>query len=206
MLSKAHARQILEEILARYPEANTTIYYKGNFQLLSAVLLSAQATDVSVNKATPALFAAYPTPQDMAKATPEDIMPYIQTIGLYRRKANYLVEMAKKLLLDFDGKVPKDRKALESLPGVGRKTANVVRSVGFQIPDFAVDTHVARVSKHHHIVDSNANVREIEDRLKEVLPKEKWILAQQAMIAFGRELCTPRQPKCVNYPQFFIKE
>ena len=152
VLSKKRARHVIEEIIALYPDAKPSLDFRNHFELLVAVMLSAQTTDAAVNKATPGLFAAFPTPQAMAAASEADIAKHISKLGLYRNKAKFLKKCAQQLLDNFDGQVPQTREELESLAGVGRKTANVVMSVGFGIPAFAVDTHVERICKHHDIV------------------------------------------------------
>lgn len=204
MLTNECARQVIEEIIAIFPDAKPELNYTNRFELLVAVMLSAQTTDVAVNKVTPALFKRYPDPQALAASTPEEIAPFIQSIGLYRNKAKFLYNCAHQLLERHGGEVPSARKDLEALSGVGRKTANVVMSVGFGIPAFAVDTHILRICKHHKIVDDKATVRQVENRVMEVLPKELWTQAHQSMILFGRRICHPRNPKCDEYPQLYL--
>ena len=204
MLTNECARQVIEEIIAIFPDAKPELNYTNRFELLVAVMLSAQTTDVAVNKVTPALFKRYPDPQALAASTPEEIAPFIQSIGLYRNKAKFLYNCAHQLLERHGGEVPSARKDLEALSGVGRKTANVVMSVGFGIPAFAVDTHILRICKHHNIVDEKATVRQVENRVMEVLPKELWTQAHQSMILFGRRICHPRNPKCDEYPQLYV--
>ncbi|MFC3931306.1 endonuclease III [Streptococcus dentapri] len=203
VLSKKRARKVIEEIIALYPDAKPSLNFENDFELLVAVMLSAQTTDAAVNIVTPALFTAYPTPQTMAEASEDDIAKYISRLGLYRNKSKYLKKCAQQLVSEFGGQVPQTRKELESLAGVGRKTANVVMSVGFGIPAFAVDTHVERISKHHKIVKQSASPLEVEKRVMEVLPKEEWLSAHQAMILFGREVCHPKNPECTKYPQLY---
>lgn len=203
ILSKKRARKVLEEIIALYPNAKPSLDFTNHFELLVAVMLSAQTTDAAVNKATPALFAAYPTPERLAQASENDIAKYISRLGLYRNKAKFLKKCAQQLLDNFNGEVPQTRPELESLAGVGRKTANVVMSVGFGIPAFAVDTHVERICKHHHIVKKSATPFEVEKRVMEVLPPEEWLSAHQAMIYFGRAVCHPKNPECQDYPQLY---
>ncbi|COH29925.1 endonuclease III (DNA repair)%2C DNA-(apurinic or apyrimidinic site) lyase [Streptococcus pneumoniae] len=166
-------------------------------------MLSAQTTDAAVNKATPGLFVAFPTPQAMSVATESEIASHISRLGLYRNKAKFLKKCAQQLLDDFDGQVPQTREELESLAGVGRKTANVVMSVGFGIPAFAVDTHVERICKHHDIVKKSATPLEVEKRVMDILPPEQWLAAHQAMIYFGRAICHPKNPECDQYPQLY---
>lgn len=203
VLSKKRARHVIEEIIALFPDAQPSLDFKNHFELVIAVLLSAQTTDAAVNKATPALFAAYPTPEAMATASEADLAKHIATLGLYRNKARFMKKCAQQLVEEFDGVVPQTRKELESLAGVGRKTANVVMSVGFGIPAFAVDTHVERICKHHDIVKKSATPREVEDYVTSILPPELWLPAHQAMIYFGRAICHPKNPECHEYPQLY---
>ena len=191
VLSKKRARHVIEEIIALFPDAKPSLDFRNHFELLVAVMLSAQTTDAAVNKATPGLFAAFPTPQAMADASESEIAKHISRLGLYRNKAKFLKKCAQQLLDDFDGQVPQTREELESLAGVGRKTANVVLSVGFGIPAFAVDTHVERTPL------------EVEKRVMDVLPPEEWLAAHQAMIYFGRAICHPKNPECDHYPQLY---
>lgn len=199
MVTKERAREILEQIIALYPDAQTILKYRNNFELLIAVMLSAQTTDVAVNKVTKKLFERFPDPASFAASSPEEIEPYIQSIGLYRNKAKYIYTCSNQLINNFDGKVPSNRKDLESLAGIGRKTANVVLSVGFDIPAFPVDTHVSRVCKHHGIVPPDATPLEIEKIVTDILPANLWNQAHHALIFFGRNICTPRNPKCGEY-------
>lgn len=203
VLSKKRARKVIEEIIALYPDVPPSLDFTNPFELVVAVTLSAQTTDVAVNKVTPALFERFPSPESMAAVPPSEIEPYISTLGLYRNKARFLHECGKQLVENFNGVVPQTRAELMTLSGVGRKTANVVLSVGFGIPAFAVDTHVTRICKHHDIVKKSANALEVEERVCEVLPPELWIKAHQAMIYFGREVCHPRNPQCYLYPQLY---
>ena len=203
VLSKKRARKVIEEIIALYPDAKPSLNFANHFELLVAVMLSAQTTDAAVNTVTPSLFAAFPTPEVMAEASEADLANYISRLGLYRNKAKYLKKCAQQLVQDFGGQVPQTRNELESLAGVGRKTANVVLSVGFGIPAFAVDTHVERICKHHDIVKQSASPLDVEKRVMEILPREKWLPAHQAMILFGREICHPKNPECHNYPQLY---
>lgn len=203
MLTKRCARRVIEEIIALYPEAKPTMRYENPFQLLMVVILSAQATDKSVEKVTPELFNRYPTPESVVTSSPEEIETYIRSIGLYRNKAKYIYKSSQQLLEHFNGLVPSTRKELESLTGIGPKSANILLSVAFEEPAFAVDTHVARICKHHKIVDEHATPKEIEARVCEVIPPELWGPAHQSMINFGREYCHPRNPKCDIFPQLY---
>lgn len=192
MLSKKQTLQIIEAMGNLFPYATCELIHNNAFELLIAVMLSAQTTDVSVNKITPSLFKKYPTPEAFVAAPVEDIMEQLKTIGLYRNKAKFIKGCCQMLLSEFGGQVPRSRKELESLPGVGRKTANVVLSVAFNEPAIAVDTHVERVTKRLGICPPNATVREVEEILMEQLPKEIWGIAHHRLIFFGRYQCTAR--------------
>lgn len=193
LLNNIETTKVIEAMGKIFPEAKAELTHKSPFELLIAVILSAQTTDVGVNKATPALFEAYPTPEAMMHAELDDLEDKIKTIGLYRNKAKFIKNTAIKLVEDFDGEVPNNRKDLESLPGVGRKTANVVLSVAFETPAIAVDTHVERVSKRLNIVEENASVIQVENTLKEKLPEELWSIAHHRLIFFGRYQCPARK-------------
>jgi len=158
LLNHEETTKVIEAMGKIFPEAKAELNHRSPFELLIAVILSAQTTDVGVNKATPGLFEAYPTPEAMMNADLEDLEEKIKTIGLYRNKAKFIKNTSKKLVEDFDGKVPDNKKDLQTLPGVGRKTANVVLSVAFDEPAIAVDTHVERVSKKFNIVEEEASV------------------------------------------------
>lgn len=204
LLNQAKTREALQIMGEMFPDAHGELVAGTPFQLLIAVILSAQATDVSVNKATPALFAAYPTPDALAQAPVEEIIDKIKTIGLYRNKAKNIKACAAKLLTDFNGEVPHTKEELMTLPGVGRKTANVVLGDAFGIPGIAVDTHVERVSKRLHICKQDATVLQVEETLMKKLPKKTWVHAHHTMIFFGRYHCTARSPKCEGCPLLFL--
>lgn len=192
MLSKKKTIELIEAMGELFPDAKCELTHRNAFELLIAVMLSAQTTDVSVNKITPKLFETYPTPQAFLAAPVEDIMALIKTIGLYRNKSKFIKGCCQKLVDEFNGEVPHTRKELESLPGVGRKTANVVLSVAFNIPAIAVDTHVERVTKRLGICPLDATVREVEEILMKKLPPEMWGVAHHRLIFFGRYQCTAR--------------
>lgn len=196
-------KQILAEIdviASMYPNASVALHFNSVFQLVIAVALSAQTTDEAVNKATPALFKAYPTPDKLANAPLEEVENLIRHIGLYRNKAKNIIACSQKIMTDFNGEVPKTRKELESLPGVGRKTANVVLSVGFGIPALAVDTHIERISKRLSWVPQKATVRQIEDKITKVVPEDRWNHLHHQLIFFGRYFCTAKKPQCSECP------
>lgn len=191
-----NANEILDEIEKIFPNAKCELHHESPFQLLVAVVLSAQTTDESVNKVTPALFEAYPTSKEMARASVSDIEPYIRRIGLYRNKARSISALSKDLEAKFNGIVPSSYKDLMSLAGVGRKTANVVRSVAFDIPSFAVDTHVDRVSKRLGLAKPYDSVEKVEEKLKRKIDRNRWNQGHHDFIFFGRYLCTARHPQC----------
>lgn len=193
LLNETETTKVVEAMGRIYPEAKAELEHNSPFELLIAVILSAQTTDIGVNKVTPNLFEAYPTPEAMMHADIEDLEDKIKTIGLYRNKAKFIKNTSIKLVEDFDGKVPTNRKDLESLPGVGRKTANVVLSVAFNQPAIAVDTHVERIAKKFHIVEEDASVTQVEKTLMEKLPEELWSQAHHWLIFFGRYQCPARK-------------
>lgn len=199
-----NADYILETLDQMFPNATVELNHNNHFELLVAVALSAQTTDIAVNKVTPALFNQYPTPYDLSKADEKDIEQYIKTIGLYRNKAKNIKALSKDLVDKFEGKVPSNRKDLESLPGVGRKTANVVLSNAFHIPALAVDTHVARVSVRLGFAKVGDSVLTIENKLMRKIPKDKWQQAHHQFIFFGRYHCLARNPKCSVCPLFDV--
>lgn len=197
---KMTPNEILDQLVELFPDAKCELNHDTPFQLVVAVALSAQTTDVSVNKVTPALFAAYPDAYALAQADVLEVENYIRNIGLYRNKAKNIVECAKMIVHDFDGVVPSTMNQLTRLPGVGRKTANVVMSVAFDIPAIAVDTHVERVSKRLGLAKVNDSVIEVEMKLKRKIDRQRWNHAHHLFIFFGRYFCTARNPKCQKCP------
>lgn len=200
MLGKQRTMEAFEKMYEMFPEAHGELQHKNPYELLIAVILSAQATDVSVNKATPALFQAFPTPEALAKAPLEEITPKIKTIGLYRNKAKNIKACAQQLIDHFEGQVPQTREELVSLPGVGRKTANVVLGDAFGVPAIAVDTHVERVTKRLRICKLDASVQEVEQTLMKKVPENLWVKTHHTLIFFGRYHCTARSPRCEVCP------
>ena len=177
------------------PVAETELHYENTFQLLVAVILSAQCTDRRVNIVTPPLFKRFPTPADMASATFDEVYSYVKSVSYPNSKATHLIAMAQKLLADFGGEVPSDIDALMSLPGVGRKTANVIASVVYDQPVIAVDTHVFRVSHRLGLSDGKTPL-EVERDLERHIPAERRAIAHHWLILHGRYICTARNPKC----------
>ena len=187
--------QILAELERLYPDAKPALHFANPYQLLVAVILSAQCTDVKVNAVTPALFEAYPDAHALAKADPLDVEGYIRTCGLYHNKAKNLVATARALVEHYGGEVPADHEKLTQLPGVGRKTANVVMSCAFGADAIAVDTHVFRVSNRLGLADAG-DVLKTEQQLMQNIPKNKWSLAHHWIIFHGRRVCSARKPDC----------
>ncbi|WP_313628165.1 endonuclease III [Enterococcus italicus] len=200
MINKQKTLIALQKMMDMYPEAHGELVHKNAFELLIAVILSAQATDISVNKVTPDLFAKFPDPAAFANASVNEIIPYIKSIGLFRNKAKNIQLCSQQLIATYDGQVPASREELMSLAGVGRKTANVVLGDAFGVPAIAVDTHVERISKRLRICKLTANVIEVEETLMKKIPENLWIRAHHTMIFFGRYHCTARKPNCVQCP------
>jgi len=198
-MSAEAVQGFMETLRALNPEPKTELHYRDPFTLLVAVLLSAQATDVSVNKVTPALFAAAPTPEAMAALGAAGIGRFIRSIGLWQSKAKHLAALAEILVREYGGKVPCDRAALESLPGVGRKTANVVLNVACGLPTIAVDTHIFRVANRTGLAPGRTP-REVEEALLRRLPPAFHRHAHHWLILHGRYVCTARRPRCAACP------
>lgn len=192
LLTSEETTKVIRAMGELFPEAKAELNHDSPFQLLIAVILSAQTTDVGVNKVTPGLFEAYPTPEALMQADREDIIEKIKTIGLYRNKAKFIKSCATDIVERFGGEVPQTRKELQSLAGVGRKTANVVMSVAFDEPAIAVDTHVNRISKKFNIAPEDASIRQVENCLMEKLPEDLWSQAHHWLIFFGRYQCPAR--------------
>ena len=196
-LSKKNIWEIFSRFSKITPEPKGELEYTSPYTLLVAVVLSAQSTDVGVNKATEKLFAIAKTPGEMVKIGENKIIENIRTIGLYKNKAKNIINLSQKLLDDFGGEVPKTHIELESLPGVGRKTANVVLSMAFGIPTIAVDTHVFRVSNRTGLAIGK-NVEEVEEKLIKRLPEKYFFHAHHWLILHGRYTCKARNPLCLE--------
>ncbi len=191
---RAATRKILRRLETQHPDADTELHHSNAFELLVATILSAQCTDERVNQVTPALFARYPTAAALAEATPEELEPLVQPTGFFRAKSRSLVGMAQALVDEHDGQVPADRDALVKLPGVGRKTANVVLGHALGVPGLPVDRHVLRVANRLGIARSEDPVV-VERQLGDVLPPARWTRASDTLILHGRRVCKPR-PLC----------
>ena len=196
-LSKKNIWEMFSRFSKITPEPKGELEYTSPYTLLVAVVLSAQSTDVGVNKATKKLFAVAKTPREMVKIGENKIIENIRTIGLYKNKAKNIINLSQKLLDNFDGEVPKTHIELESLPGVGRKTANVVLSMAFGIPTIAVDTHVFRVSNRTGLAIGK-NVEEVEEKLIKRLPEKYFFHAHHWLILHGRYTCKARNPLCLE--------
>lgn len=196
--SKEELNSILNEIEKLFPNAGCELNYNNVFELLIAVMLSAQTTDKSVNIVTPNLFKKYPTAYELGNANVDDVKEIIKRIGLSSTKSKNIIATSKILALKYDGNVPKDLIKLTELPGVGRKTANVVMSEGFKVPRIAVDTHVERVSKRLRIVDLNSSVLDVELKLMELIDEDKWHKSHHLLLFFGRYFCLAKKPNCEN--------
>ena len=192
---RGRARVTHQRLAEIYPEAVCELDHSNPFELLVATILSAQATDVGVNKATPALFARFPDPWAMAAVEPEHVEPYVSTIGLFRQKSKSLVGTARRLVEEHDGEVPGAMEDLVKLPGVGRKTANVIRSVALGLPGLPVDTHVTRLSNLLGLTAETDPVR-IEAELNPMIPAAERGDFSLRMILHGRRVCIARRPRC----------
>lgn len=192
--------EIMDEIASMFPDAKCELNHKNEYEMAVAVILSAQTTDASVNRVTPVLFAKYPDIESLAQADTADVETIISSLGLYRNKAKSIVNFARGVVRDFEGKIPETINELTSLPGVGRKCANVIQSECFGIPALAVDTHVSRVSRRLGLAYAKDDVDTIERKLKRKIPEDRWIRSHHQLIFFGRYLCHSRSPECSRCP------
>ena len=192
---KVRAKVIYRQLSKNYPNVRCELDYKNAFQLLVATVLSAQCTDKRVNQTTPALFKKYPNPQKMAKADLRDIQKLVKSTGFFRAKAKNIKGLSNKIMEEFDGKVPSNLEDLITLPGVGRKTANVVLGHAFGIPGITVDTHFGRLSRRFGWSKQNNPVK-VEFEVGELIPEKEWTNLSQRMIWHGRRVCHSRKPAC----------
>ena len=200
MLRAERYRHFIEYFSTNQPNAETELHYGNPFQLLIAVILSAQCTDKRINQVTPAIFRDFPTPEALAAATPEKIFEYIRSVSYPNNKSKHLAGMARMLVEVFHGEVPSDINDLQKLPGVGRKTANVIASVVFEAPAMAVDTHVFRVANRIGLTNKAKTPLASEKQLTEYLPAETVRFAHHWLILHGRYICLARSPKCETCP------
>ncbi|MEZ4509805.1 MAG: endonuclease III [Eubacteriales bacterium] len=208
MLTRAQKTEALSILAATYPDAKPALDFSSPFELLVATILSAQSTDVMVNKCTAELFPVANTPEQIAAMTEEELFPYIKRCGFFNTKGRHILETARILVTEFGGEVPASIETLQTLPGVGKKTANVVASNAFGIPAIAVDTHVFRVSNRIGLADAK-NVEKTEEQLQKAIPREHWTQAHHWLIYHGRQICDARKPKCdicpLNHLCLYVK-
>ena len=197
-MMKTNIKPLLDYLDEILPTAKCELLYSKDYELVIAVMLSAQTTDKSVNAVTPILFKKYPTLNALYDAPLEDIEEIIKPIGLYKNKAKNLKGIVKDLKERFNGVVPSDKEQLMTLPGVGNKTAGVIRAEIFQIPDLPVDTHILRISKRLNLAKKDDEPIDVERKLKKIIPEERWIKSHHQLIHFGRYYCIARSPKCEN--------
>jgi len=200
LLNNSQIRFCLDKMDEMFPDAHCELVHSNPFELVIAVALSAQCTDVLVNKVTKDLFKKYKKPEDYLRVSVEELQNDIRSIGLYRNKAKNIQSLCRLLLDEYNGEVPRDRDELTKLPGVGRKTANVVVSVAFNIPAIAVDTHVERVSKRLGICRWKDSVLEVEKTLMKKVPEDEWSVTHHRLIFFGRYHCKAQNPQCPRCP------
>ena len=200
MASKAAIRRIIDTLKGLYPDALCSLQYEKDYELLFSVRLSAQCTDARVNQVTPALFARFPTLESFAQAQPEEVEPYIRSCGFFHGKARDLVGCARQLIERFDGKVPGTMEELTSLPGVGRKTANLILGDDYHQPAYVCDTHCIRITGRLGLTDGSKDPLQVERQLRAILPPEESSDFCHRMVLFGRDVCTARSPKCENCP------
>ncbi len=196
MLRKERYEAFVDYFSTHQPNAETELNYSNPYELLVAVILSAQCTDKRINLVTPKFFERFPNPQQLSTSTPEEVFEYIRSVSYPNNKAKHLVGMAKKLMLDFNGKVPSDVNDLQTMPGVGRKTANVIASVIYNAPTMAVDTHVFRVANRIGLTHNAKTPLAVEKQLVKYLPEDKIYIAHHWLILHGRYICVARNPKC----------
>ena len=197
-MMKTNIKPLLDYLDEILPTAKCELLYTKDYELVIAVMLSAQTTDKSVNAVTPILFKKYPSLTALYDAPLEDIEDIIKPIGLYKNKAKNLKGIVKDLVDRFNGVVPSDKEELMTLPGVGNKTAGVIRAEIFQIPDLPVDTHILRISKRLSLAKKDDEPIDVERKLKKIIPEERWIKSHHQLIHFGRYYCLARSPKCEN--------
>jgi endonuclease-3 len=203
-VTAARAGKILDMLEEAHPEATCALHYKSPFELVTAVILSAQCTDERVNMVTPALFRRYPGPESLARARMEDVEDIIRSTGFFRAKARSIVGCARALAADHGGRVPRDMETLVTLPGIGRKTANVVLGHAYDINEgVAVDTHVLRVSNRLGIARGDDPIA-VEQQLMAIIPQERWTRTTDLLIFHGRKVCIARRPLCGRCPVFAL--
>ena len=200
MKTKAALKRIIETLKTIYPDSLCSLQYEKDYELLFAVRLSAQCTDERVNKVTPALYARFPTLESFAEADPQEVGQYIRSCGFFNGKARDIVSCAQKLLSDFGGKVPGTMEDPTSLPGVGRKTANLILGDIYGLPAYVCDTHCIRITGRLGITDGSKDPLQVERQLRQTIPPKESGNFCHRMVLFGRDTCTARSPKCAACP------
>ena len=198
MTMKTNISLVLNYLDELFPHASCELFYTKDYELVIAVMLSAQTTDKSVNAVTTVLFNKYKSLDELNNASLEEIEEVIKPIGLYKNKAKNLKGIVKDLIERFNYVVPSDKDELQTLPGVGNKTAGVIRAEIFKIPDLPVDTHILRISKRLNLANKDDEPIDVERKLKKIIPEERWIKSHHQLIHFGRYFCTARSPKCAE--------
>ena len=197
-MTMTNINRLLDYLDELFPTAKCELFYKRDYELVIAVMLSAQTTDKSVNAVTPILFEKYPSLDYLNNASLEEVEEILKPIGLYKNKAKNLKGIVKDLIERFNHVVPSDKDQLMTLPGVGNKTAGVIRAEIFQIPDLPVDTHILRIAKRLKLAKKDDEPIDVEKKLKKIIPEERWIKSHHQLIHFGRYFCTARCPQCEN--------
>ena len=197
-MMKTNIVHLLDYLDELFPHASCELFYTKDYELVIAVMLSAQTTDKSVNAVTTVLFNKYKSLDELNAASLEDIEEILKPIGLYKNKAKNLKGIVKDLIEKFNYVVPSDKDLLQTLPGVGNKTAGVIRAEIFKIPDLPVDTHILRISKRLNLAKKDDEPIDVERKLKKIIPEERWIKSHHQLIHFGRYFCTARSPKCAE--------
>ena len=196
MITKKRMEIISNYIDSLFPHAKCELFYNRDYELVIAVMLSAQTTDKAVNGVTEKLFKDYPSLEELDNASLEDIEEHIKSLGLYKNKAKNIKGITHKILTDFNGELPSDKDLLQTLPGIGNKSAGVIRIEVFKIPDLPVDTHIIRITNRLGIASKNDEPIDIERKLKKLIPESNWIKTHHQLIHFGRYFCLARSPKC----------
>ena len=196
MTKQEKINETLEFIDSLFPDAKCELFYNQDYELAIAVMLSAQTTDKAVNKVTSVLFSRFPTVESLKNAELSEIEDIIKSIGLYKNKAKNIKDLAKALVDEFGGVLPSDKNDLQRLPGIGNKSAGVIRCEVFKIPDLPVDTHIIRISNRLGFVDSKDEPIDIEHKLKKLISEDRWIKTHHQLIHFGRYFCTAKKPQC----------
>ena len=196
MTKQEKINKTLEFIDSLFPDAKCELFYNQDYELAIAVMLSAQTTDKAVNKVTSVLFSKFPTVESLKNAELSEIEDIIKSIGLYKNKAKNIKDLAKVLVDEFDGILPSDKNDLQRLPGIGNKSAGVIRCEVFKIPDLPVDTHIIRISNRLGFANSKDEPIDIEHKLKKLIPEDRWIKTHHQLIHFGRYFCTAKKPQC----------